>query len=379
MINGAVGASKSDYVQYFNAPSKEALVRRIENPQTGLLLRSSNTDYSDIIIQPSARRAIQSSLQAQMGDSAMQHVANAVDARRAELIKTYDVEQEQVHVSFDKDGSVRFFVFDEDGTAPYGNTPPSGIVMNQVDLLKRTRADFRKTEESRNQHNTTSMGRAIRAVVGMPNTPVGVLNLPKLRTKVNWSSAAAAPFGGNRELTHTIMNQWVKHEDFVINMGRQSGAPASGGQTSVEVMGLGANLNVWGNKQSPNGQTWRTRFQAASGNAQKVMDVTSEFIAVHHKNLPTILREHKLPVPDSRPFDRNSIAAVNLVADAMWLGGDGLGRRMAKIISTSKTKKEALAKYNAIPSLNAYRKNGTPTERNKLMRGLIDTHYAIPR
>lgn len=353
------------------SPDPDTLVRLSLNPNNGLILKSNKMDYSDIVIDLAARKQLQAQLGKEMGQSAMTHIANGIDARRAELIKLYNIEQEQVLVAFDKSGDVRFHIFDKNGTSRLRGTPVNGEVMSSVDVVKRARADFKSFEEKRQQRRTApnAGGRPSATNAGgrMGGTPVG--NLFVGRDKVTWNSNAAKPFGNNREVTQAMLNYWQTQENFVTKP-TQSTVPASGGQTSALVGGVGANLDAH--------PAWKARFEKAR-TAQEVMDTTSDFIAYHHKNLPNYAKLAGLAVPNDAPYPQKDLAGLMLVADAYWLGGDGLGKAVAQKLASSPNMKTFMQWYNSNKSLNSRDSKGNLHRRNQAMRGLVERHYSYRR
>lgn len=366
LLKETVIGNKYAFVQGMGgSPSPDTLVRLMRDPNNGIILKSNKMDYSDIIIIPEARKQLQNQLGKEMGQSAMTHVANGIDARRAELIKLYNIEQEQIHVAFDKSGDVRFHIFDKNGVSRLRGTPVNGEVMTSVDVVKRARADFKSFEQQRQQRHATP--NATNAGGRMGGTPVGTLFVG--RDKVTWNSNAAKPFGNNREVTQAMLNYWQTQEGFVTAP-TQSGVPASGGQRSVKVSGIGANLDAH--------PAWKARFEKAR-TPQEVMNVTSDFIAAHHKNLPNYAKLAGLTVPSNAPYPQRDLAGLMLVADAYWLGGDGLGKTVAQKLASSRDMKTFMQWYTSNKSLNSYDAKGNLHRRNQAMRGLIERHYSYRR
>ena len=372
LVRSVATQNIADLANGMTTASPEELVRAMKDKR--MIVPSEKWDYSSVIMPPRATQAL--TQRYGTGSATQQYVVRAIDTRRAEIIKQTGVEQENVLVNVDPTGKyVQYHVFDSNGRTH--SSFPNGITMNLADLDKRM-AKVRKESETKREASTSKLnntgGMGILGTARIPSAPVGKLavKVGNHSTQVQYTAAATQPFGGNAQLTHMILNHWVEREGFVVGS-TKSGAPAGGGQKSVNVIGLGTNLNVHANASDGRGSTWGKRFKAAEGNPQAVMNVTSDFIAQHHKDLADNLRAANIPVPTTAPYDRRYISSVMAIADAMWLS-PSTGKAMANVLKQPNVN-AAMALFKQNQAMYTTQANGKLHPRTSAFISMIKDHY----
>jgi hypothetical protein len=368
LVRNAANNSIGDLAEGLTSGDPEEVVRAMKAKR--MLVPSEKWDYSSIIMPPRATSNL--TQRYGLGGATQQYVARAIDSRRAEIIKQTGVEQENVAAEFDQTGKyVTFHVFGNDGlTHP---SFPHGISMNLADLDKRV-DKVKKDAEKRKNDFQGKTGMGILGTATIPKAPIGKLavKVNGSPTTVQYTAAASIPFGGNAQLTKIMLDHWVDREGFVVNP-TQSGTPSGGGQSSVSVMGLGTNMDVHRNASDGKGSTWGKRFGAAQGNPQAVMNVTSDFIAQHHKGLTDNLKAANIPVPTTAPYNRRYISSVMAIADAMWLS-PSTGKYMVKVLKQPNLN-AALSLFKQNNAMYTTQKSGALHPRTVAFMAMIKDHY----
>ena len=368
--------SAGDLEASMTSSDPEKLMKAIK--QKGILVPSENWDYSDVIMPTRATKALDNRYK--FGAATPQYVVRAIDTKRAELIKSLGVEQENVMAVVDRTGQyVSFKVFDSSGE-PHKQYP-NGISMNLAELDKRVAKVRAESEAKKPRTKVIPQSAAAASLQGVrvPSAPIGRVTVKDAQgrsTNVQYTAAASQAFGGNTYVTKLMLDHWVQREGFVTAP-VASGAPAGGGQRSVKVVGLGTNLDVHANASDGKGSTWGKRFAAASGNAQATMNVTSDFIAQHHKGLSENLRAAHIPVPTTAPYDKRYIPSVMAVADAMWLS-PSTGKQMVQILNQPNLQ-AAMTLFTKNSAMYTKQANGQLHPRTKDFERMIRSHYNLKR
>lgn len=369
LVRSVASQNLQELSEGMTSSSPEELTRAIKDKR--MIVASEKSGYSAVIMPPKATQML--TQRYQLGSSTQQYVVRAIDSRREEIIKQTGVGKGNVIVNVDSTGKyVNFHIYDDEGRVH--SSFPHGVSMNLADLDKRVQT-AKKASQTKPEGNTfRSGGMGILGTARVPSAPIGkvAVSVNGKSTAVQYRAAASQPFGGNAQLTKIMLDHWVSREGFVIAP-TQSGAPASGGQRSVSVMGLGTNLNAHGNASDGKGSTWGKRFSAAAGNPQAVMNVTSDFIAQHHKELPNKLKAVGIPVPSTAPYDRRYISSVMAISDAMWLS-PATGDYMVKVLKQPNVS-AAMNLFRGNAALYAKQKDGSIHPRTRDFIKMIESHY----
>lgn len=369
LVRSVATQNLQDLSEGMTSNNTDELTRAIKDKR--MIVPSETSGYSAVIMPPKATQML--TQRYQLGSSTQQYVVRAIDSRREEIIKQTGVDKSNVIVNVDSTGKyVNFNVYDNEGR-PHRSFP-HGISMNLADLDKRVNTAKKASETKKAAPSFNTGGMGILGTARIPTAPIGKVAVPfnGKQTTVQYSAAASQPFGGNAQLTKIMLDHWVSREGFVSSP-TQSGTPASGGQRSVSVIGLGTNLNAHSNASDGKGSTWGKRFNAAAGNPQAVMNVTSDFIAQHHKALPEKLRAAGIPVPSTAPYDRKYISSVMAISDAMWLS-PSTGDYMVRVLKQPNVS-SALSLFRQNAALNAKQKDGSVHPRTRDFIKMIESHY----
>lgn len=167
------------------------------------------------------------------------------------------------------------------------------------------------------------------------------------------------PFNGNTTLAAAWFDHSVTHEGVFLST--QGVEDKQSGKTSYNA-GVQVSLNN-------NDPKWRSKFEAARGDAQKTINVQAEFNAEHFSGLQDAARRVGIPVATQAAYPRQHLSTQIMIADMNYHYGTGGREQAVKAL----TQRDAIAGRSILHNSPAY-KSAHSTRKQYLDRAL-DNHY----
>lgn len=167
------------------------------------------------------------------------------------------------------------------------------------------------------------------------------------------------PFNGNTTLAAAWFDHTAVHEGVFLST---QGVPdKQSGKTSHNA-GVQVSLNN-------NDPKWRKKFEAAKGDAQRIINVQAEFNQEHFKGLQDAARRSGIPVATQGAYPKQHLSTQIFIADLNYHYG-ATGREQAV---RALTQRDAIAGRGILHSSPAYK--SAHTSRKQMLDQAIDNHY----